>query len=268
MVDYSFASEIKFVPTLYLSASSFEYYDWEDAMEYFLWDRGLESRMKLFFAWCTFSTSVLQWWIKLQQVLINRGKDPCRTWKGMKLMLQRRFDPPLKAKKKIAVVDGTKFLDTKQIARSSWSDSIVGNECLEVTIQQFVTIKYSNKKKVADGADQNKKSMNAAKFSSSKQCEKSSAIASTEIFSPCKEDRNNYSTAAIEVTKNVTQHAEIFCTYVEQVVQSSCDASTKHHVDPIHDASNGLSILAQGIQSNGTAVQVKGQRSNIFQSQC
>jgi hypothetical protein len=137
----------------------------------------------------------------------------------MKLMLQRRFDPPLKAKKKIAVIDGTKFLDTNQTARSSWSDSIVGNECLEVTSQQFATIKYSNKKKVVDGADQNKKSVNAAKFSSSKQCEKkSSTIASTEIFSPCKEDRNNYSTSAIEVTKNITQHAEIFCTYVKQVV--------------------------------------------------
>jgi hypothetical protein len=46
-----------------------------------------------------------------------------------------------------------------------------------------VTIEYSDKKKVVEGADQNKKSMNAAKFSSSKQCEKkSSAIASTKIF--------------------------------------------------------------------------------------
>jgi hypothetical protein len=55
---------------------------------------------------------------------------------------------------------------------------------------------------------------------------------------------------------------------VEQAVQSSCDASTKHHVDPIDDASNGLSMLAQGVQSDGTAVQVKGQHSNIYQSQC
>jgi hypothetical protein len=46
MADYSFASEIKFVPTLYLSTSPAEYYDWEDAMENFLWDRGFESRMQ------------------------------------------------------------------------------------------------------------------------------------------------------------------------------------------------------------------------------
>jgi hypothetical protein len=111
---------------------------------------------------------VLQWWIKLQQQHISRAEDPCQTWKGTKVMLQRRFDPPPKAKK-IAVVDGTEFLDTKQIVRSSWNDSIIGNECLEVTGQQFATIKYSDKKKVVDCADQNKKYMNAAKISSSKR---------------------------------------------------------------------------------------------------
>jgi hypothetical protein len=98
MADCSFASEIKLVPTLYLSASSFEYYDWEDAMEEFLWGRGLESRMKIFFVERTFSRHVLQWLINLQQQHIAKGGNPCRTWKGMKVMLQRRFHPPLKAK--------------------------------------------------------------------------------------------------------------------------------------------------------------------------
>jgi hypothetical protein len=49
MADCSFASKIKLVPSLYLSVSSFEYYDWDDAMEDFLWGHGLESRMKIFF---------------------------------------------------------------------------------------------------------------------------------------------------------------------------------------------------------------------------
>jgi hypothetical protein len=59
MADFSFASEIKFVPTLYLSTSPAEYYDWEDAMEDFLWDRGLEYCMQIFFAKRTFSKQVL-----------------------------------------------------------------------------------------------------------------------------------------------------------------------------------------------------------------
>jgi hypothetical protein len=79
MADYSFASEIKVIPALYLSFSSFEYYDWEDAMEEFLRGRGLESRMKIFFAKRTFSRQVLQWWINLQQQHIARGENPCRT---------------------------------------------------------------------------------------------------------------------------------------------------------------------------------------------
>jgi hypothetical protein len=37
MADYNFALEIELVLTLYLSASSFEYYDWDDAMEDFHW---------------------------------------------------------------------------------------------------------------------------------------------------------------------------------------------------------------------------------------
>jgi hypothetical protein len=65
MAIFSFASEIKFVPTLYLSTSRAEYYDWKDVMEDFLWDRDLESSMKIFFAKRTFSKQVLKWWINL-----------------------------------------------------------------------------------------------------------------------------------------------------------------------------------------------------------
>jgi hypothetical protein len=67
MGDFSSASEIKIVPTLYLSTSPAEYYDWEDAMEDFLWDHGLKSHMKIFFAKRTFSKQVLKWLINLQQ---------------------------------------------------------------------------------------------------------------------------------------------------------------------------------------------------------
>jgi hypothetical protein len=76
MADFSFVSEIKIVPLLYLSTSPTEYFDWEDAMEDFLWDRGLESRMKIFFVKRTFSKQVLKWWINLQQQHIARGEDP------------------------------------------------------------------------------------------------------------------------------------------------------------------------------------------------
>jgi hypothetical protein len=82
------------VPTLSLSASPTEYYDWEDAMKDFFWDCGLESLMKIFFAKRTFSKQVLKWWINLQQQHIASGDEPCQTWNGMKVVLQRCFDHP------------------------------------------------------------------------------------------------------------------------------------------------------------------------------
>jgi hypothetical protein len=113
---------------------------WEDAMEDFLWYRGLESHMKIFFAKRTFSKHVLQWWINLQQQHIARGGDPYQIWRGMKVMLQRWFDPPLKSKKKIAVACGTKWLDTKQDVRSSWNNFVIGEECLKKLRAQDVKI--------------------------------------------------------------------------------------------------------------------------------
>ena len=95
MGDYSFAEKIKFVPTLRSRTSPAEYYDWEDAMEDFLHGRGLESHMKMHFVKRTFSKHVLQWWLELQQGHIVRGEEHCRTWKGMKMVLRDRYDPPI-----------------------------------------------------------------------------------------------------------------------------------------------------------------------------
>ena len=36
----------------------------------------------------------------------------------------------------------------------------------------------------------------------------------------------------------------------------------------VSDAASGLSMLAQQVKQDGTATNVKGQRSNIFQSEC
>jgi hypothetical protein len=87
-------------------------------MEEFLWGRGLESRMKIFFVKRTFSKKVLKWWINLQQQHIARGGDPCQTWGGMKVILQCRFDPPLKPEKKIVVACGTKWLEHDECCKS------------------------------------------------------------------------------------------------------------------------------------------------------
>jgi hypothetical protein len=51
--------------------------------------------MKIFFVKWIFSKQVSKWWINLQQQHIASGDEPCRTWNGMQVVLQCRFDHPL-----------------------------------------------------------------------------------------------------------------------------------------------------------------------------
>jgi hypothetical protein len=95
------------------------------------------------------------------------------------------------------------------------------------------------------GIVQNKKSLNARKFSSPR---KKSHVVYTEKYFPCKEDKNTYSTTSIDVPhNNSSQSAELSCRHVEQVVQISCDASTEPVVITVDDASNGVSMLAREV---------------------
>jgi hypothetical protein len=55
----------------------------------------------------------------------------------------------------------------------------------------------------------------------------------------------------------------------EQVVQSSRVADNEPHIDDIvNNISTGLSLMSQEVHRDGSIAIVKGQRSNIFQSEC
>ena len=49
---------------------------------------------------------------------------------------------------------------------------------------------------------------------------------------------------------------------------SPCDTKSEITMDDTNDISDGLSMMAQDVHSDGTAIMVKGQRSNIFHSEC
>ena len=49
---------------------------------------------------------------------------------------------------------------------------------------------------------------------------------------------------------------------------ASYDSQFDINIDDTDDASDGLSMMARDVHSDGTAVMVKGQRSNVFQSEC
>ena len=49
---------------------------------------------------------------------------------------------------------------------------------------------------------------------------------------------------------------------------SPCDTNSEIKMEDTNDASDGLSMLAKEVCSDGTVASTKGQRSNIFQSEC
>jgi hypothetical protein len=270
MADYSFASEIKFVRTQYLSTSP----DMEDL----LWDPGFESYMKILLARRTFSASVLQWWIKLQQGLINSGEHLCRTWKGT---LQCRFDPPngkcVHKPTRVAAISSINFLPTKSEMKSFWSDSIISDQCMNnlnheysVVAENRNRVMLHNKAKVVAACHifspnhyevksailfvENMKLTNDEMFMSAKHCVGASDNSIAAVIPSPKDHQKVLSSTTIS--------------HEEQGVQSSCAAENEPPIDDIVDnISTGLSMIAREAKSDGNIVDVNGQCSNIFHSQ-
>ena len=199
------------MPTLRSRTSHAEYYDWEDAMEDFLDGRGLESHMKMHFVKRTFSKHVLQWWLELQQGHIARGEKHCRTWKGTKMVLRDRYDPPIEKivhayEKKTAAYD-TNSLDSKSGTPSSWRASIIGEECFTETKQHCAFTAVENENRLLHSKKD--RVIVALQYSSPKQQGKKFEIACADNFSFSKEDMKiNY--AAMDVLERyVNVYAEI-----------------------------------------------------------
>ena len=68
--------------------------------------------------------------------------------------------------------------------------------------------------------------------------------------------------------RDVSVRAEFFSTPEQQAMDSSFYSPIEPSIDIVDDAASGLSMLAQEVKQDGTASNVKGQRSNIFQSEC
>ena len=263
MADYSFASEIKFVPKLYLTSSALDYYDWEDDMEDFFWGHKLESRMKVFFARRTLSESLLKWWLKFQQGRVERGDVPCSTWTGMKAILQRRFDPPIK---KSIVARAAKFSSCKEVknsatsivenslgnnqhVRSSWGDSVVGDKFPSLLNQQDMHVE---KKFVMPRCSSHPKQQVTSPICAiiSKEVnDKRSVTASKLSFKPL---------------QDVSPHRK----EKKKARALDSDDLTAAPIDIVDDASNGLSMMAREIKPDGSVVTIIGKRSSIFQSEC
>ena len=103
MMDYCFDVYLEFVPMLYATTSSSEYYEWEDAIIncYMIGELPLNQLANL--AKQSFSLSVSLWLRRLQ---LDHGDEYCTSWYEMKEVLRRRFAPPLEPKRNILSSSG------------------------------------------------------------------------------------------------------------------------------------------------------------------
>ena len=62
MADLKLLKKIYLLPKLSLATCLKEYYNWEEHMEDFFWDRGLESALKMYHAEETMAKDILHWW--------------------------------------------------------------------------------------------------------------------------------------------------------------------------------------------------------------
>jgi hypothetical protein len=266
MADYSRANkDIKHV--LKLSAYSFpsEYYDWEDDMEKFLWGRGLNSAMQLFYAKKTFSEVLLSWWREIHKGHMMRGEEPCRTWDDMKAVLQWRFG-----------------IGPKPIVRLSRSIDVIGDTYRLTSYGKGTGINH-NEKRLGSGARYSKL-VHTETSSSSKTYKKNVAdpykfemkcvaIKATtkdvRMVDSSKKEGSQLLLPKVAVPKPtvVHEHADFSLASGLHSCASFCDAQSELRLD-IDDASDGLSMMAKEIHIDGTVASVKGQRSNIFQSDC
>jgi hypothetical protein len=202
----------------------------------------------------------------------------------MKAMSQRRFDLPIEThlhkttRVDAAAISSTKFLPTKSEMKSSWSDLIIRDQCMnnfnheyDVVVENRNHVMLNKKAKVvanhlicspnhyevklATLFLENMKIRNSEIFTSTKHCVNASA-SFVDVVIPSPKDQQKV------LLSTTTSHEE-------QGVQSSCVAENEPLIDDIVDnISTGLSMITQEAKSDGTIVYVNGQRSNVFQSEC
>lgn len=194
-----------------------------------------------------------------------KGEEPCRTWDGMKAVLQRHFG------------NGTPW-DTKPIVCPSWDAYLPASRRSAPGINL-------HERKLSSGASY-RMSMDAEYSSSPQKYKKNVAdphkcqlrratikahqepTQETDNSKQMDEDSQLLPKAIVPKSTVVLGNADFSFTSGLHSSTSSYDSQSEINIDDTDDASDGLSMMARDVHSDGTAVMVKGQRSNIFHAEC
>jgi hypothetical protein len=290
MAHLQLLKEVTSLPKLSLASSHLEYFDWEGSLVDFFHGHRLQQPEiyyeEIYYAAKTLANDVFYWWIEYDK------KFPSWTWNDIKAMLRRQFAPPIESKKKVAIVHAQNPQGTMENVRLSWADSIAGNEYLPASNRQVVDI--TSHKKLGSGATYGK-STHAEMFSPPKLKQatgqsncgerlsafarsslgpKKKSVAAKEIlytanqkfmvpvkkleasssaFSCATPPERKYASSISEISSHPPENSKEVAVAEKEMEEKSIEPL----IDIVDDATNGLSMLAREVESNGTVVHVK-----------
>jgi hypothetical protein len=206
-------------------------------MEKFLWGRGLNSAMQLFYAKKTFSEVLLSWWHEIHKGHMMRGEEPCRTWDDMKAVLQWRFG-----------------IGPKPIVRLFRSVDVIGDIYRPVSCEKGTSINGARYSKLVhtetSSSSKTYKNNVANLYKFGMQCVviKATTKAVQKVDSFKKEGSQSLlPKVAVPAPTVVHERAAFSLASGLHSCASSCDTQSELRLDDIDDASDGLSMMAKEI---------------------
>jgi hypothetical protein len=172
---------------------------------------------------------------------------------------------------------------TKPNQRSSWSDSIISEECSNKLRVQDAKIKHpKNKLFFAESSSlpttqgtipthvnickENKVPHFVETPNRLLHCKREKAVSSEHFASVNLHDTQS-TTIEHHEEMAIAKSTDIASTPVQTVLEPFCDDHVKPFIEVVDDFV-GLSLMSQEVHHDSTTVVVKGQRSGIFQSEC
>ena len=236
-MDYSFDVYLEFVPMLCATTSPSEYYEWEDAIIncYSIGELPLNQLANL--AKRSFSISVSLWFRRMQ---LEHGDDYCTSWYAMKEALRRRFAPPFEPEKNILSSSGSSDLVASKFSSATPFEK--NNSTNQPAIMGLPSDIPTATSIVGEDVPLN--------------------TSISDISSPLEQQ------AGVPEQISIDERVDLSLASGLHATDSSCDTQPDIKIDDNDVASNGLSMMAREVHSDGTTIDVRGQRSNIFHSEC
>ena len=171
---------------------------------------------------------------------LEHGDDYCTSWYAMKEALRRRFAPPFEPEKNILSSSGSSDLVASKFSSATPFEK--NNSTNQPAIMGLPSDIPTATSIVGEDVPLN--------------------TSISDISSPLEQQ------AGVPEQISIDERVDLSLASGLHATDSSCDTQPDIKIDDNDVASNGLSMMAREVHSDGTTIDVRGQRSNIFHSEC